>query len=427
MHSRRKSAWFAVSSLSLALIATGSFGCKKKDKDDEKASAHETEVAKAAGASLIERFDGGSVAWNVTADGQVLAHVQDKAGSDISKSVKGNIEWTADGKVQTAPLVYDASHASLVAVGPSLEQDLTEIRYSFVADAQPVVGALHVPMHGTTLIAVDTEAAAKVELSAHVGPHGGPIQIVGEDRIEIVAEPSSPRVRIYVLDASLQPVVIGKRRVTIAVGGPHPEVVVFAPGPQAMFFTGTWHVVAEPPRLTVAVHDPIVGLHVGVVGMLPGAPLIVGGGPVLAVGLPPPLPFRVPGVVFGAGVSITVGGTFYADGVVYAGKHDNGNHYGQIKNGGGKGNGFAKVDVDGPGKGNGGGNGGGGGKVKIGGGGGFGGGGGGGGAKVTGGGGFGGGGGAKIGGGGGFGGGGGGGAKVGGGGNGGGGGGGKKK
>jgi hypothetical protein len=350
----------------------------------------------------------------VNADGQVLARVHDKAGSNITKDVKGNIEWTANGKVQTAPLVYDATRASLIAIGPPLEQDLTELRYNFVADTQPVVGVLHVPMHGTSVIAVDTEAAAKVELSAHVGPHGGPIQIVGEDRVEIVAEPNTPHVRIYVLDANLQPVVIGKRRVTIAVGGPRPEVVVFAPGPEAMFFTGSWHVVAEPPRLTVAVYDPIVGVHVGVVGMLPGVPLLVGGGPVLAVGLPPPLPFRVPGVSFGVGVSISVQGTYYADGVVYGGgKHDNGNHYGQIKNGGGgKGNGgFAKVDLGGPGKGNGGGHGGGGGNVKIGGGGGGGGFGGGGGAKIHGGGGGGGGGGGKSGGGGGHGGGGGGGKK----------------
>jgi hypothetical protein len=386
MHSRRKSAWFAISCVSLALIGAGSFGCKK-----DKERAREAEVEKAVGASLIERFDRGSVAWNVTEDGQVLAHVHNKAGTDISKDVKGNIEWTANGKVQTAPLAYDASHESLVAVGPPLDQDLTEVRYNFVADTQPVVGALHVPMHGTSVIAVDTEAAAKVELSARVGPHGGPIQVVGEDRIEIVAEPNTAHVRIYVLDGDLQPVVIGKRRVTIAVGGPRPEVVVFAPGPDAMFFTGSWHVVAEPPRLTVAVHDPIIGLHVGVVGMLPGVPLLVGGGPVLAIGLPPPLPFRVQGVVFGPGVSISIGGTYYADGVVVGGKHDNGNHYGQIKNGGGKGNGFAKVDLGGPGKGNGGG----GGNMKIGGGGN---GGGGGGAKISGGGGGngGGGGGAKI-------------------------------
>jgi hypothetical protein len=364
MHSR---SWFVLSVVSVALASAGSFGCKK-DKDS---NGRGSEVTKAASASLVEKFDGGSVAWNVSAQGEVLAHVKDQAGDDISKSVKGNIEWTAGGKVQTAPLAWDAKAEALVAVGPPLQQDLTEIRYTFVADTQPIVGVLHVPANGTSIIAVDAAAAAKVELKAQVGPHGGPIQIVGEDRIEIVAEPTTNYVRVYVLDASLQPVVIGKRRITIAVGGPQPEVIVLTPGPQAAFFTGSWHVVAEPPRLTVAVHDPIVGLHVGVVGMLPGVPLLVGGGPVLAMGLPAPLPFRVQGVVFGPGVSITVGGTFYADGVVYAGKHDNGNHYGQIKNGGGVkggGPGFANVGNKG--------NGGGGGGVKVNGGGGFGGGGG---------------------------------------------------
>lgn len=278
----------AVVGLMLALSA----GCGKKKDDPSREASSEK---RAESASLVEAFERGSVAWNVDASGQVLAHVHHNDDGDISKDSKGTIEWTENGQVKSAQLKYDSDHAALVAQGPALEADLTELRYTLVTQGEPVSGTLHVPADGSAAIVADTQASAKVSVEGVVAPHGGVLQIVGEDRLEIVADDDSDEVRVYLYDASWKPVVFVDHKITIAVGGPKPEVVVLAPGPGSVYFVGAWHVVGEPPRVTICVKRAGKS-HVAIVGYRPGVKLYVATGPKVHV--------KVKGVGWGPSVKI---------------------------------------------------------------------------------------------------------------------------
>src|SRR5688572_4624598 len=66
----------------IGLLAALAVGCGKKKTDP---STKESS-AQGAGASLVEVFERGSVAWNVDASGQVLAHIHHNDDGDITKS-----------------------------------------------------------------------------------------------------------------------------------------------------------------------------------------------------------------------------------------------------------------------------------------------------------------------------------------------------
>jgi hypothetical protein len=269
-----------VSALALAVCGVSSFGCSEKEKGTDE--GREVALQNAAAASFVEQFERGSVAWNVNANGQVLARIQDDSGKDISKDVKGTIAWSEGNDTRTAPLEWDAEHGALGAKGPALQTDLTELRYTLITDGEPVSGALHVPAAGTAELNADAEASTKISVAGAVAPHGGVIQVVGDDRLEIVADDDSDEVRVYLLDPTWKPVVGGGANITIAVGGAKPEVVVLTPSADGVFFVGRWHVVGEPPRLTVCVKRP-GRVRVAIVGWHPGAKIHVGGGPKVKV------------------------------------------------------------------------------------------------------------------------------------------------
>jgi hypothetical protein len=94
--------------------------------------------------------------------------------------------------------------------------------------------------------------------------------------------------------------VVGSRKITIAVGGPKPEVIVLTGAPDVYYCVGHWHVVGEPPRVTVVVRNgPKV--HVAIVGYRPGIKMKVAGGPKVKV--------KVTGVGWGGpNVKVKVGG-----------------------------------------------------------------------------------------------------------------------
>lgn len=286
-----------VSIVALALCAPG---CSKKNDKETAEEGRESSFEKAASASLVEQFERGSVAWNVSANGQVLARVQDDGGKDITKDVKGTIAWSEGDDTRTAPLEWDSKHEALVAKGPALQTDLTEIRYTLISEGEPVAGALHVPSDGSAAISADANASAKISVEGAVAPHGGVTQVVGEDRLEIVADDDSDEVRVYLLDPTWKPVAVGSAKITIAIGGPKPEVVVLTPSPDGVFFVGHWHVVGEPPRLTVCVKRP-GRVRVAIVGWHPGVKLHVGGGPKVKVKVKS-------AVVFGPNVNVKVNG-----------------------------------------------------------------------------------------------------------------------
>lgn len=226
--------------------------------------------------ALIEDHEGGSVAWTITKDGQAKAIVN-ATGDAKAQPATGTLTWKANATdaPRTIPLAADANGA-LVASGPALSADITEIGYALDVSGKSWTGTLHVPAGGTAQLAADAKAAVEVKVpDGKVGPHGGKIQIIGGDRIEIVSDPSG-EVRVYVLDADFKPIAVGDRKVTIAVVAERPEVVVVTPDASGLYFTGTLHVHEDPFKLTVAVRS---GEHVSVAlcGWHPGAHVVVVG------------------------------------------------------------------------------------------------------------------------------------------------------
>lgn len=270
-------------------------GCGKKKESARESAAEEGHVASS---SLVEVFERGSIAWNVDENGKVLAFVHDESGGDASKKAKGTIEWTEEGQTRSAKLEFDAKADALVAAGPPPKDDLNEIRYALVYEDEPVKGTLHLPRAGTAAITAEAEASAKIDVSAAVPPHGGVVQVVGEDRVEIVADDDTDEVRVYLLDASWQPVVVVDRTITIAVGGASPEVIVLTSAEGGAYFVGHWHVVGQPPRVTVMVKHAGKS-HVAIVGWRPGVKLAVDGGPKVKV--------KVKAVAWGPGVHVKTG------------------------------------------------------------------------------------------------------------------------
>lgn len=282
--------------LSLAFAVAGCGKKKEETTGEEKAAPAATA---AASSSIVEVYERGQIAWNVDTNGQLLARVQDDSGTNTSKKASGTIEWNEGETVRSAKLSFDEKAEALVAQGPVPKDDLTEIRYSLVYDGEPVIGSLHVPQAGTAALSAEAEAAAKIDVSAAVPPHGGVIQVVGEDRVEIVADDDSDEVRVYVLDASWKPIVVGDRKITIAIGGAKPQVVVLTAGEGGAYFVGHWTIVGEPPRLTVMIKRP-GATHVAIVGFHPGAKLHVAGGPKVKV--------KVKGVAWGPKADVKVVG-----------------------------------------------------------------------------------------------------------------------
>ena len=189
----------------------------------------------------------------------------------------------------------------LVASGPSLTADLTEVDYTVAAAAPaatpgalppppppPLSGTLYVPPGGTAALVADENATidAGIDMTTATGkpgPHGGVVQVVGGDPLEIAATKDGT-VRVYVLSPELaRPVAVGDRKITLGVVAERPETVALVPDASLHFFVGHWHVHGDP--LGITVHMNVGGrAHVAIVGHRPGAAVVVGvGAPVVRV------------------------------------------------------------------------------------------------------------------------------------------------
>src|SRR5258708_831474 len=81
----------------------------------------------------------------------------------------------------------------------------------------PWARTLHLPPGGTAELVAGAKAAAQVNVDAKAGPHGGVIQVVGNERFEVVANESTGEARVYLLDPDLKVVAIGDRKITLGV------------------------------------------------------------------------------------------------------------------------------------------------------------------------------------------------------------------
>jgi hypothetical protein len=225
--------------------------------------------------AIVEEHEGGSVAFSVAGDGKVRAAVSGPDGKPIKEKVSGTLAWKADAAAEpkTVPLDLDAKAGVLVAAGPKLEADITQVGYTVTVDGKPWSGTLHLPAGGTAELVASAKAGAEASasLDGKVGPHGGVIQIVGEDRFEIVADEVSGEVRVYLLDADLNIVAMGDRKITLAVVGDASQVIVLEPDLDGgLYLKGKWNLQADPIKITLAVRaNAGAKVNVAIVGFRP--------------------------------------------------------------------------------------------------------------------------------------------------------------
>lgn len=249
----------------LLIAAAAACGKGEEQQVEANATAEVTATAESAigEGAYVEEHESGKAAFNVAADGSVKAAVTGPDGKPIREDVGGTLLWKdASGEEKSVPLTFDAKTGLLVAAGPKLEADLTQIGYTLNVAGKPWSGTLHVPAGGTAELHANAKGAADLALpEGKLGPHGGRIEIVGDDRLELLVDEATGEVRVYVLDVDLKPVDIGERKVTLGVVADAPQVVVLAPvaataaaGVAAgAYLTGKLALAADPLKVTMAV------------------------------------------------------------------------------------------------------------------------------------------------------------------------------
>lgn len=271
-----------ISRPSAVLLLVALAGCGKGEQQTGVEVTANAEATTAVEASLgadavVEEHEGGTVAWLVAPDGSVKAAVTGPDNKPIRENISGTLAWkaSADAEAKTIPLTVDAKTGYLIAAGPKLEADLSEINYTVSVNAKPWSGALHVPAGGTAAIVTGAKVSAEVKVpEGKVGPNGGVIQVVGQDRVELVSDEASGEVRAYVLDADFKVVPVGERSITLGVVAEAPRTVVLARAEAGAYFVARWSLAVDPLKVTIAVRDPI-RTSVAIVGYRPGARVIV--------------------------------------------------------------------------------------------------------------------------------------------------------
>jgi hypothetical protein len=226
--------------------------------------------------AFVESSSVASIAWSVDPNGRVRAAVKAPDGELLKENVSGSMEWRGGTAPKTVALAQDKQSGVLVAAGPKLDADLTQVDYTVSVRGAPMSGTLFLPRGGTSELAGSAAAPPPVVVpEGKKGPHGGPIEVAGKDRLEIVASRKG-EVRVYVLDANLQAVPVGARTIQLGVGGASPEVVVLSPAPSGLYLVGHWKVRGEPARITLEERDGDEVVVV-IVGHKPGAIVVATG------------------------------------------------------------------------------------------------------------------------------------------------------
>ncbi|HTN90599.1 MAG TPA: hypothetical protein VL242_43295 [Sorangium sp.] len=275
----------------LLIAAAAACGKGEEPQTEANATAEVTATAESAIGedAYVEDHESGKAAFNVAADGSVKAAVTGPDGKPIRENVSGTLLWKGpSGEEKTVPLTFDEKAGLLVAAGPKLEADLTQIGYTLNVAGKPWSGTLHVPAGGTAELYANAKGAADLKLpEGKLGPHGGRIEIVGDDRLELLVDEATSEVRVYVLDVDLKPVDIGERKITLGVVADAPQVVVLTPVvaradvdadvnadvnakvAAGAYLTGRLALAADPLKLTIAVRNAgrsavaLCGYHAG--------------------------------------------------------------------------------------------------------------------------------------------------------------------
>lgn len=268
-----------LAALCLGAVLVAAPACKKASSDVTPAPVPVAEEGLVdMPEAIVEENDNGSVAWSVASDGQLKAIVKSTAGKPITKNITGELLWKGPNGDEKIPITVDKS-GYVVATGPKLQDDLTEITYNLQVENKPWLGTLHVPRGGTLELSASANEGTNVAVTVpagKVGPNGGVVQVVGEDRVEVIADKNTGQVRAYFLDPEFKVIKGPNRKVRIAIAGETPEIIVLEPEPTVgLYFVGRARTRVDPLRLTVAVTNHEV-THTRIVGFQPHTRLVVG-------------------------------------------------------------------------------------------------------------------------------------------------------
>jgi hypothetical protein len=209
-------------------------------------------IEKAADA-IAEQAPFGLSSWIVRPDGSVSATLETADGKPVDALVTGQITFAATSTPPTTvPVQYDPKTHVLTAGGPKLTDDITPVRYALVVGGKTWEGSIDVPPGGTRELVDTGKLQASIARGA-VGPHGGLVQRIGLDRVELAANKHTGEVRAYVVDSAGHPVDPSNRKITLAVQAEPPELVALEPQPHTHFLAGNLRTRIEPLHVTIAV------------------------------------------------------------------------------------------------------------------------------------------------------------------------------
>lgn len=178
--------------LACALLALAA-GCNRNTD-----ATADPQAADAQQAGLVEERDDGKLEWIVDSEGRVRVKVTPNEGA--APSLSGALMLEGESHALTS------RGTELEGTIPKLTDELTTIAYSIKVGDSTWDGSIQVPPGGTKdLVEVPTISVNE----GTKGPHGGVVDVVGDQRVEIVMDEKSGEVRVYLLDENLQPIPVG--------------------------------------------------------------------------------------------------------------------------------------------------------------------------------------------------------------------------
>ncbi|MBK6512551.1 MAG: hypothetical protein IPM79_23090 [Polyangiaceae bacterium] len=149
--------------------------------------------------AFVERYDDGSVVFLVDPSGSTKVAVAGADGKPAAdRSVKLFIEEAPEKETEIA-LEHQPDKRLYVGAVPELTATLTPVRYEISGGASPWKGILHLPPGGTKELKLTAKVAADAHAEPLEGPHGGRIERIGEDDVEILIDPDSGETRAWII------------------------------------------------------------------------------------------------------------------------------------------------------------------------------------------------------------------------------------
>ncbi len=151
-------------------------------------------------AAIVEGFDDGSAAFAVAPDGPVKIALADTTGAPIpDRGATLTYEIPETGKSLEVPLHVDPTTHYLIATGPELASVITPVHYEIKGGSRVWVGVLQLPAGGTKALNDSATAAAAVHATPIVGPHGGRIERIGNDDVELLVDKDAADVHAWII------------------------------------------------------------------------------------------------------------------------------------------------------------------------------------------------------------------------------------